>query len=306
MRNYNMMDALMFNTGRTHRGHFGTYKTEFTGFNTNFNDPFEANWLLSIETSESTETAETRDDQLQQETEDVSGAMVNARKCYRGMKFFIEEAFENKPRIRQKFGLDNYDDASQSQFKMAEFLGNLYKLSSVDFNTELLAAGCPSTRIDEILTVKNALSTEDTQQNMFKDNEQVATKGRITQFNTTYAFDQKVNRASKVIFYDNPEVLNLFLFPRHSEPVEIFNVLGKATDMANAPISGVQVRIFTAPAAPAIVTSTDVNGEYGYASIAPGNYFLEFSKAGYMTQTLPVTVLASGAVTVDVQLVPAP
>ncbi|MGE0635552.1 MAG: carboxypeptidase regulatory-like domain-containing protein [Bacteroidia bacterium] len=305
-RNYNLPDADMFSTGRTHRGHFGIYKTDFINFSTLFDDPFEANWLTSIEASEAYETAETRDDQLQQETQDVSEAMRNSRKCYIGMKFFVELAFADKPAIRQKFGLDNYDEAAQSQSKMAEFLAKLYKLSSVDYNAQLLAAGCPAARIAEIQTIKNTLSTEDTEQNVFKTNEAVATKARITQFNTTYAFDQKVNGASKAIFYDNPEVLNLFLFPRHSEPAELFNVLGTVRDTALALLSGVQVRIYIAAASPIAVTTTDSNGEYGFAAIVPGNYTLEFSKAGYVTQLIAVTVPASGQLTQNADLATAP
>jgi len=110
-----------------------------------------------------------------------------------------------------------------------------------------------------------------------------------------------------VIFYNDPEKLNLFLFPRHSEPVEVFNVLGKASDSVTAAaLSGVQVKISTTPASPGITTTTDLNGEYGFAAIAPGNYSLEFSKPGYMTQVFPITVLASGAVTQNALLVPGP
>jgi hypothetical protein len=306
-RNYNSPDADMFSTGRTHRGHFGTYKPDFIAFSTLFNDPFEADWLVSIEASEAYETAETRDDQLQQETQDVSEVMHSARVCYTGMKFFVEEAFATKPAIRQKFGLDNYDSAAQSQSEMAVFLANLHAQSILPANLALLtAAGCTPIRIAEILTIKNTLSTEDTEQNMFSDNEQLATKARITQFNATYAFDQKVNRASKAIFYDNPEVLNLFLFPRHSEPVESFNVLGTVRDSALALLSGVQVRLTGSAALPVIVTLTDSNGEFGFAAIPAGNYTLEFSKAGYVTQNIAVVVPASGQLTQNAELVTAP
>lgn len=306
-RNYNMPDADMFSTGRTHRGHYLTYVMDFSSFDpVLFNAIFDANWLASIEASEAYETAETRDDQLQQETQDVSEAMRNARKCYIGMKFFIEEAFATKPAIRNKFGLDNYDEAAQSQSKMAEFLANLFKLSSIDYNAQLLAAGCPAMRIAEIQTIKNTLSTEDTEQNMFRDNEAVATKARITQFNATYAFDQKVNSASKAIFYDNPEVLNLFLFPRHSEPVESFNVLGTVRDSALAPLSAVQVQLTGSAALPVLVTTTDTNGEYGFAAIPVGNYTLQFSKAGFVTQNIPVVVPPTGQLTQNAELVTAP
>lgn len=302
-RIYNMPDTEMFSTGRTHRGHFITYKPQFMAFDPDFNDPFEANWLLSIEASEGYETAETRDDQLQQETLEVLETMAACGKSYIGMKYFIEKAFATKPAIRQKFGLDDYEEASQSQRKMATFMLNLHTQSMVPaHNALLLAAGCTPTRISEIFDLKQKLSADDSEQNIFKTAEPVATKGRITQYNTTFDFDQKVNRASKVIFYNMPEELNLFLFPRHSEPDEVFNVLGTVTDAASAPLSAVQVQLIGSAALPILVTTTDSNGEYGFAAIPPGNYTLEFTKAGFATQTLPVTVPASGQVTVNASM----
>lgn len=303
-RNYNMPDATMFSTGRTHRGHFSTYKTDFINLDPDFNDPFEANWLTSIEASEGYETAETRDDQLQQETQEVDDTMANCRQSYIGMKYYIEKAFAAQPKIAQKFGLDDYDEAAQSQSKMATFMLNLHTQSMVPAHQVLLlAAGCLQTRIDEVFVLKQKLSTEDSEQNIFKTAEPVATKGRITQYNATFEFDQKVNRASKVIFYNMPEELNLFLFPRNSEPDEVFNVLGAVTDAASTPLSAVQVRIYVSAASPIATTTTDSNGEYGFAAIAAGNYSLEFTKGGFTTQILPVTVTASGQVTVNVTLV---
>ena len=181
---------------------------------------------------------------------------------------------------------------------------NLHTQSTVPANNVLLlAAGCTAARINEVFELKEKLSSDDSEQNIFKTAEPVATKGRVTQYNATFEFDQKVNRASKVVFYNMPEALNLFLFPRHSEPADVFNVLGTVSDSASAPISAVQVRIYVSAASPIVTTTSDSNGEYGFAAILPGNYTLEFTKGGYTTQTLPVTVPASGQVTVNVTLV---
>jgi len=303
-RNYNMPDTDMFSVGRTHRALFITYKTEFTTFNPFFNDPYDAQWLASIEVSEAWETAETRDDQLQQETSEVLDVMANARGCYNGMKYFIEFAFATKPDIRNKFGLDDYDDVSVSQKKMRTFLENMYVQSNVPTNLAALnLANCTAMRIAEIRAIALTLSTEDTEQNAFVLTEPVATKGRINQYNSSFNFDQQINRASKVVFYNMPEELNLFMFPRNTEPVDSFNVLGTARTMANVGISAVQVRLLSGAAAPAIaVTTTDINGEFGFGGIAAGNYMLEFSKAGFMTQNIPVAVAPSGQVTVNATL----
>ena len=100
-RNYNMPDADMFSTGRTHRGHFITYKAQFIALDPMFNDPYKDNWLASIEASEGFETAETRDDQLQQETQVVNLTMAACRQSYIGMKYYIEKVFSSLPAICQ-------------------------------------------------------------------------------------------------------------------------------------------------------------------------------------------------------------
>lgn len=56
-------------------------------------------------------------------------------------------------------------------------------------------------------------------------------------------FAQKVNKASKVIYRDNAELLNLFLFPRGSEDDAVFNLLGNVKDAANAPVKGVEIAV---------------------------------------------------------------
>src|SRR5688500_8190258 len=130
MRDYHMPDADMMQKSRTKRQHFINNKPAFVAFDADFDDPFVADWLASIEASESTESAETRDDGSQQETAEVLAVMALANKKRAEMKYFIEKAHGHQPNIMNKLGLDDFDDSRASQQKMALSLRNLHDLAN--------------------------------------------------------------------------------------------------------------------------------------------------------------------------------
>jgi hypothetical protein len=292
-----MSDADMFQRSRTKRQHFIDNKAAFVAFDADFDDPYDADWLASIEASEAFESADTRDAGGRLETEDVNEVMTLAHKKHIEIKYFAEKAYGQQPTVLAKMGITNYTEARASQSRMAKYLQNLYEVSnSAEFKPALLAVNCSQAKIDSILTVKNSLSTEDTEQNVYLENEAQATKARITQYNETADFWHKVNRASKSIFYDQPELLNLFLFPRSSEPAESFNVLGSVvTGPASMALVGVTVQIESL----GLSTTTDSNGEYGFAAVPAGSYTIKFTKGGFADLTLPITVPASGQFTLN-------
>lgn len=297
VRNYNMPDADMFQRSRTKRQHFIDHKAAFVALDPDFDDPYAGDWLDSIEASESTDTAETRDDEGQQETAEVNEVMVLGRKKHVQIKYFVTKAFGDKPAVLRKFGQDDYAQAGQSQKYMKTYLTNLHKqCENANYKPALLAANCTQLMIDEIKSIADNLSDEDTEQNVFIETEPVATKARVTQYNETFGFWHKVNAASKSIFYDNPELLNLFLFPRNTEPAESFNVLGKATTGAGpTPVADATVQIESL----SLTTTTDNNGDYGFAAVPAGTYDVKFSKAGFVDLIVSVTVPASGQVTAN-------
>jgi hypothetical protein len=248
-----------------------------------------------------TDSAETRTDQLTQETADVAVNMINGRRVYARMKYFLNLAFPTKPGIPNEFGLNDYDSIGSNVAAMVKFLANMHDKAENKYKTQLLAVGVTQAHIDEILTVKNSLSTEETEQEVFKATGPEATAARIATHNTTWGFVQRVNNASKAVYYDDFVKLNLFLLPRNNEPdTTIFNLLGTASDAGTAsPLPGVGVRIIEL----GLTTTTDANGQYAYTNIPPGSYTLEFTLAGYVTETAAVVVADDGTQNVvDVQL----
>ncbi len=299
VRKYNIPDADMMEDSRTNRTIFGTDKALFIALNPDFDDPFAANWLLSIEASEAAETAETREDQQEQETADVEAVMVLARAKYNEVKYYVETVFADKPAIQNKFGLDNYGKAATDQNEMALFLKNLHTQCTVPANQALLeAAGLTVIKIGEIATLYGNLTTENPEQDAFIKTSGSATDARVTVYNATYAFRQRVNRASKVVFAGNPTKLNEYKLPGGSSE-ESFNIEGKVTDAANnLPLHKVTVLIVE----PDITDKTTTLGNYGFVEVPPGTYTLRFTLEGYNTVERPVTVLQGGKVVENVSM----
>ncbi len=294
-RTFGVPDPDMFESGRTMRALFISHKAAFVAKDVNVDDPFAAEWLESIEASEAVETDEVREDQQQQETADVDEQMELGRKKYTEVKYYVEVAFANKPAIKNKFGLDNYDEAANNQARMATFLKNLHKqCQHADYKPALLTAGLTQLQIDEIATIHNALLTENTDQNEFIQNSPEATEARIVQYNSTYAFAQKINRLSKVVYYGNTTMLNTFKLPEANPTDPDINVKGKVTDSATGnPLKGVRVKIVELE----LTDTTSFYGNYHFVSIPAGTYTLRYLLDGYGQVDHPITVLADGVVT---------
>ena len=234
-------------------------------------------------------------------TDQVLQDMKEARTAYKTAKFFVEKAFADQPSVVRLFGLDDFEEARDDQSKMATFLGTLHaNCMSPVYNPALTAAGMTPAHIIAIQDAKNNFATENQTQDAFIMTTQDATRSRDKQYNETYAYWQRVNRASKVIFEDDPIKLNEYKMPEGPQPDPDINLKGKALDAAdNKPLNNVTVKVVELD----IITTTNYAGNYNFVSIPAGTYTLRFVLPGYVTQEIPVTILASGVVVQNVSLV---
>ncbi len=299
-RNFNVPAGEMLTQSRAVRLIFNSDKTEFESFDIQFADPYSADWLASIEASEAYPTDEYREDVQMEQTAKVLADMKAARTAAKGAKYFIEKAFASNPEAMKKFGLDDYEAARDDQSKMNIFLTTLHNECMKPANSALLlAAGMSPGQIASILTAKQNFATDNQEQDYTLMTTQDATRDRDNQYNSTYAFWQNVNRASKVIFEDDPIKLNEYKMPEGPQPDPDINLKGKALDaINNTPLKNVTVKLVELD----IVTTTNYAGNYNFVSIPAGTYTLRFVLAGYVTQEIPVTILASGVVVQNVSM----
>ncbi len=298
-RKYNIPDADMFQDSRTVREIFITDKALFVARVPDLNDPFAADWFDSIAASEAYESDEVRTDLQEQETADVLKKMAEARQAYNEAKLYIKLVYKDTPAQFKRFGLDDYEQAANSQPRMVVFLKNLHKQCQ-DSSAVLIAKGWNLVAINNIADLATALATENTEQNVMISTSSQATESRIKQYNETFDYWHQVNEVSKVVFYDNPVKLNQYLLPEGPQPDPDINLKGKVIDSSNnAPLKGVKVKLKEL----GIINYTNYAGNYSFVSVPAGTYMLQLEVAGYAPQEIPVTILASGVVVQNVSLV---
>ena len=299
-RNFNVPSGEMLTQSRAVRLLFNADKVLFKDLDDAFSDPYSDDWLASIEASEVYQTGEQREDYQMILTDQVLADMQAARSAYKRAKYFIEKAFGDRPSDLRYFGLDDYEDARDDQRKMSVFLGILHAACiNPTYNTALTTAGMTPADIAAIETAKNNFASDNQTQDAFIMATQDATRTRDKQYNSTFDYWQKVNKASKVIFEDDPIKLNEYKLPEGPQPDPDINLKGKVLDaLNNTPLNNVTVKLVELD----IVTTTNYAGNYNFVSIPAGTYTLRFVLAGYVTQEIPVTILASGVVVQNVSL----
>ena len=302
--NFNVPATEMLEDARTKRLLFIGDKAAFVAIDPDFADPFEADWLAAIVQGEGVETAENRMDRQMDETQYVQEAMAEATRVYITAKYYIEKAYAGRPSFQNNFGLNDFSTSGNTQNGMAVFLTNLFqKCNSAEYKPDLLAAGMTQDQIDSIDAAYNLFVNDNSDQNLFIETNAQASKERSDIYNDCYAYMQRVNRASKVVFYGNPVKLNQYELPHGSEGVN-YAIEGDVLDGSNnnKPLKGVTVEIVQNGAG----AVTNARGKFGFVGITPGNYTLQLSLPGYTTLTAPVQLSANSRATVNLVMQLAP
>ena len=294
---FNVTPGEMLEGSRAVRIIFIQDQQDFKDFDLEFDTPFAGEWETSILASEAAETAETRLDEQKAETAVVLEDMKQVRFIFAQSKYFVQKAFPKQAEVQNKFGLNNVDKDGSTQKELAIFLTTLYtQCNSAANKPALLAAGMTQLKIDAIASLAAKFVGDNQTQNAFILQTAQATEDRAKQYNATYDYWQRVNRASKVVFWDNLIKLNQYAMPHGSEG-ENFNVEGKVTDGSNnnANLKNVDVEIKEL----GIVTKTNFYGNFGFVNIPAGSYTLSFTLPGYGPKTVPFTLVQDGKAVVN-------
>jgi len=201
-RLYSMADAMMLEKATVMRAVFVEDLATFTAYSVIFDNDYADTWENEIMLALQTPTAEQTDDMGAALTQIVLSKMRDCRKAYRGIKFFVNEAFESNEPVQNEFGFDDYKLVRRSQPRMIYFMQRLHKTAE-KYATQLLAAGCPQNRIDELLVLANDLLDANVVQEAFKKNRPGLTAARIILMNDVWKLMLRVSEAGKVIYSNN-------------------------------------------------------------------------------------------------------
>lgn len=303
-RRYNMSDPRMFEFSGTYRLIFLDDMAEFVAFDPDFDSPFEVDWRLSLIASMEVDTDELRTDIQEGLTDRVLADMAAGRVLYHEVKYFALKAFGSDRSSLHRFGLDNYGDVGTDQIKMAMLLKDMHKAATdAVLGPQILAAGLTPAKVTALNSLYESLNTANFTQEHFIAKSPEATNERVIKYNSTWAFAEKVNAASKVLYINNVVKRNLYTFPATGNTADDFNVTGNVNDSVTGnPIAGAKVKLVELD----IQVLTDESGNYGIEGVPAGGYTVEMVANGYTLLSQALTVPASGVVTLNGSLTPAP
>jgi len=308
-RNYPMSDAGMATFAALHRQLFMDHQTDFINFDADFGTPdYEDNWQTAIDATLNVGTAETRDDQLGIQTAQVEEAMKAITLKVKDVKYFAFKTFppdgakENRS-ILDEFGFDDYDEVYGSQEGIRFFMKTMFKVAT-KYAVPMAAKGFTAAKLAAINMVTDAFLALDVAQDAFNQSSPIDTQIRVQTHNLTWSFSTRVRRATEVMYAEDPVMYNLFLLPRRAESPAIYNVVGNISAMGSGlPVVGATATIVEL----GITTTTDEDGNFGFAQVAAAGYTLRITAPGFGMMDVPFIRYQTKAPTVvNASLMPMP
>jgi len=313
-RDYVIADAYMIEFAKDTHENVAVLPATLSDFN-NFDPEFTVGFLTAFMAAIGVAEAMPSDDQIEaittQLTGEVETAMAASRKSFQDSKYFIERAFPNDKTKWAEFGFDLYLKARDNQAKLIEFMKDFYG-AAVKYTTQLNAVNFTAVMITEVETVGITLDTKNKAQNNYINGRQGITKERVDKHNAVWQTTVRLCAAGKIIYQADYAQYQKYLLPASDESPALFILKGKVT-RASAPttpgtpaggtpitLAGVSISVMELPA---LVTTSDSNGNFGFGNIPAGTYTLNFSKAGYMPQSMPGVIITDIAHPVTLNVV---
>lgn len=191
--------------------------SDFSAFDSQrFVAQFLTDFSLSINTAENVQDDETVLDQQSIKTQAVEDVMVQARKQFQELKYFVQKTFPTNENIWGKFGFDDYNDVRANAIKMIPFLLKVYKVADEN-RAALNIQGCQNPRIDSFNNLYQTLIHAVTEQDLTKNDRPVITQTRRKALDLLFDnFVTPVREVGKLVFVDDAAMYAQFLLPKRN------------------------------------------------------------------------------------------
>jgi len=177
----------------------------------NLTDPFADEFQVAIDFADSLPSSYEINTLISVAVEKLRKKMALAQKDLQILFNYVNIGWESVAKMNE-FGKNKYLKARENYGKMIELLELAYNTAQESENKAvLLNVGYSQVQIDELNTLANELDAMIMQLNEMKSNRFVLTEERITAMNNVWTYMKRLNKASKVVFVDNPAMLKLFL-----------------------------------------------------------------------------------------------
>lgn len=303
---YNCTQQQLYATGRAAWQSCNDRIADFTALKAKYTVLFVTGKVTDINNAEALPDDEQRKAVSALLREQLSVKAEECRDSWQRLKLYIEEAYpENEQPIQlnaagaahyEGAGKENWDSVKRLMIDGDAFITANTATLSADNN---MPAGFP-------LAFATAKNDFETLYNSFVNaslNTEVQTQDKINANNAVYADLTSMLKDGQRIYKNDEAVRKLFTFDQLLNDIAgpgAGGLKGTVTDaVTTQPIEGVSVKI----ASEDIEVFTDADGKYHISQLAAGTYSVEFSKAGYQTKTISVTIETGVTKTEDVEMV---
>ncbi|WP_321316725.1 hypothetical protein [Labilibaculum sp.] len=142
----------------------------------------------------------------------VNSCVEKCAKFFQACKFDIEMVFANKKHIWNQFGFNDYEEARKSGRNMFMFYSDFLLIANLHKEALLKGAWKEETYL-KIADYKDSLKIYMDQQTKCRVDRSRAADERVVSLNKLYEMLSMYQKAAKIIYIDNEEMLKWFKFP---------------------------------------------------------------------------------------------
>ncbi len=177
----------------------------------NLTDPFADEFQVAIDFADSLPSSDEINGEISEIVFNLKEKMAFGQRNLQILYSYVNIGWESVAKMNE-FGKNKYLKARENYGKMIELLELAFNTAQESENKAvLLNVGYSQIQIDELNILANEIDAMLLQLNEMKSNRFVLTEERIMAMNNVWTFMKRLNKASKVVFVDNPAMLKLFL-----------------------------------------------------------------------------------------------
>ncbi len=145
-------------------------------------------------------------------TLEMKDLVKKGKKQYETLMYFVtKRAFPNNSVIAKEFGVGKMRHMSSAQARFTLFMETLFQ-KATHYKTELVAAGCQPTLIDQLELTAKALLQINVKKETLKRSRPVLTGDRIMVLNNCYAVVNVLNAAARIVYSDDAAKKKAFVY----------------------------------------------------------------------------------------------
>jgi len=211
-RLFNGSDASFISFVEYRRGTIEADYASFTAFHPKFNEEYKSRLFELLDKASNTKSDNVYIDEQTEANQQLDDQANVCRRVFQAAKFFIEEAFPNKPRIHNQFGFNDYQSKTATPERLYVFMTDFYEVAKT-YSAELIANQFTAEKIENIKVERDKLKQLEIAYNNKRMERGDAADNRVVILNELYEMLASIFRAAKVIFANDSKKLELYKFP---------------------------------------------------------------------------------------------